>query len=324
MGQPPVRGALVSPIGLAWRRRSSVLKPRSWRLSLQVAHNMRSSSALAVLLAISSLAGPARAGNDAILAANAFAAVGDAVGHVAAFPGRSRKLAGPSVTCPPPSPGVLACNFGNSLAAYPVSGGICSCTCGATQQTAADSTAGGDAAFIPVAATSACTAAACTSAFSTFCPASRYVRAQYNDWAEGLATRMGSLLPLTPLSCGSAAMCYGMQLACNAGNIANGHCPPWMAGCTILNAGCWGANATLGGGAAAMCAAFATSYTLSITSGADVCVLNNCNALPVQAAASNASNASNATAAARSPSVAAWPSASCAGIAAVAIAAVLV
>ena len=284
---------------------------------------MRSSSALAVLLAISSLAGPARAGNDAILAANAFAAVGDAVGHVAAFTGRSRKLAGPSVTCPPPSPGVLACNFGSSLAAYPASGGICSCNCGATQQTAADSTAGGDAAFIPVAATSACTAAACTSAFAAFCPASRYVRAQYSDWAQ-LAPRMGSLLPLTPLSCGSAAMCYGMQLACNAGNIANGHCPPWMAGCTILNAGCWGANATLGGGAAAMCAAFATSYTLSITSGADVCVLNKCNALPVQAAASNASIA---TAAASSPSVAAGAGhagPTCAVIALAALAALLV
>jgi hypothetical protein len=105
--------------------------------------------------------------------------------------------------------------------------------------------------MLSVAASTACTNATCTAGFPTFCPANKYVSANYVTWAAAGGEAKG-MMSLTPVSCGSAAICYGIQLACNA-NSPQGLCPSFMTGTTIYYASCWPANST--GGAAAQCTA---------------------------------------------------------------------
>ena len=87
------------------------------------------------------------------------------------------------------------------------------------------------------------------------------------------------MLSLTPLNCGSAALCYGVEMVCNSANVNNGNCPTYLAGTTIFAASCWGANVTLGGGAAAQCASAAASSSAALAQsvGAVVCNTNLCN-----------------------------------------------
>ena len=135
----------------------------------------------ALLLAASALLAPAAADFDPAMVANAFAAVGDATIHAAAASRGStgRKLASVSISCPTPSTTALACNDGTQLVSYPGSGGVCMCNCGPTQAMATDSTSGGENAYIPVSGAGSCTAAACTAAYPSFCPANRYVGPLY-------------------------------------------------------------------------------------------------------------------------------------------------
>ena len=145
----------------------------------------------------------------------------------------SRKLQSVTLSCPSPSSGALTCNSGTQLLSYPGSGGVCDCNCGTNAATATDSTSGGNSAIVAVAASSACTNAACTTAFPTFCPAAGYVMAQYVNWTT-LGTQTQSVLTLTTTSCGTAAMCYGFDVQCSPSNIANGICPSFLAGTTIF------------------------------------------------------------------------------------------
>ena len=187
------------------------------------------------LLAFCVLLAPACAKVDGSTVSAAVADVGSTAMHamMAAGGAGSRKLQSVSVSCPSPSSGALTCNSGTQLLSYPGSGGVCDCSCGTNATAATDSTPGGNSAIVAVAASSACTAAACTAAFPTFCPAASYVMAQYFSWTA-LGTQVQSILSLTTTSCGTAAMCWGLDVQCSPSNIANGICPSNLAGTTIF------------------------------------------------------------------------------------------
>ena len=85
------------------------------------------------------------------------------------------------------------------------------------------------------------------------------------------------MLTLSSASCGTSAMCYGIQLSCTAANVASGICPAYLSGCTIFNGGCWVANATLGGGAAAQCTVASAGAAVMVSTGVVACATNGCN-----------------------------------------------
>ena len=250
---------------------------------------MRSNqNVVAAVLAFVVLLAPAAAQLDVKLT-DAVATVAEVIMHSSQMgvPGGSRKLAA-TFTCPAPSTSALTCNTGNLLVSYPSSGGTCNCNCGVNSYVATDSTANGMSTIFPASSTTGCTNALCTSTYPSFCPANQYVNALFIPWTL-MGALAGSMFSLTPTNCGSAAICYGIQITCNSANVNSGICPSFMSGTTIFTSGCWNSTTTSPSTtAAAQCTAAITGANAQAGTSAVVCSTTNCNT--AAAAATSAAN----------------------------------
>jgi hypothetical protein len=126
-----------------------------------------------------------------------------------------------AAACPvSPSSGAISCYVGATFASMPTTGGLCTCTCGASAAVADSdySNAPQDVTKAYVASSSACTSAYCTSTFATKC-GGVYVNAAYTAGAAAVQAALsaglsnGGGVPAS-VSAGAGAICTTVVKPC--------------------------------------------------------------------------------------------------------------
>ena len=181
-----------------------------------------------------------------------------------------------AVSCPSAgASGNVTCYEGGTYSGPTVTGGPCSCTCGATQATAdsdyTNAAGNTEETVFLAASSSACTSAACATNFPKFCGASTgFVSASYTTATAEFASQA-----LKTASQPVGSICATMTATCSAG--ANNPCPNWLTSGTLTAFTAIEPEAPVT--AAQMCSTLVSQMPAG-TSATTLCITNNCNAPP--------------------------------------------